>query len=424
MKIYTIFRQSIKAIFTNKGRSFLTILGIVIGIGSVIALISFGTGVKASVSDRISTLGTTNITIMPGAGFDPSAAHSQGGGKTEGQGGAPGPAGGFNQASSTLTTEDIKSLADKTKHPQIKTVSGQITGSTIINTSNGDQRYTVLGTSESYMKIQNLSLSKGDFYKQGEVDNKAKVIVLGSQLAQDLYGSEGTLGKELIIEGSAYRIIGILKPADENGFTNPNSQAYMPYTAAGEAFKTQNFNSITVQAQNENVVNQVKNDIKATLLANHQIKDAKLADFNVSSSADLLSAVNGITSMLTALLAGIAAISLLVGGIGIMNIMLVSVTERTREIGLRKAVGAKTLDIMSQFIIEAVLLTLAGGILGIGMGFLIGKLAAPGLGFTPIVSSSSILLAVGVSSFIGLLFGVYPAAKASRLNPIDALRYE
>jgi putative ABC transport system permease protein len=172
------------------------------------------------------------------------------------------------------------------------------------------------------------------------------------------------------------------------------------------------------------VINDVKTDIKNTLLSNHQITDIKLADFNVSSSADLLSAVSGITTMLTALLAGIAAISLLVGGIGIMNIMLVSVTERTREIGLRKAVGAKTSDILGQFIMEAILLTICGGILGIGLGILIGKIASPSLGFTPIVSNNSILLAVGVSSLIGLIFGVYPAAKASMLNPIDALRYE
>ncbi len=424
MKSYTIFRQSLKAIFTNKGRSFLTILGIVIGIGSVIALISFGTGVKANIADRISTLGTTNITIMPGAGFDQSAAHSKTGSNPGGEDSNQNPGAGFNQASSTLTIEDYKSLADSSKHPQIKLVAGQISGSTILTTPNGDKRYTVLGTSESYFEIQKLSLNQGVLIKPGDVDNQARIIVLGSQLARDLYGSKEIIGQNIKIEGSDYKVVGILKPAEENGFTNPNSQAYIPYTAAAETFKSQNFNSITVMAQNEGVVDQVKKDIKNTLLQNHQIKDEKLADFNVSSSEDLLATVNGITTMLTALLAGIAAISLLVGGIGIMNIMLVSVTERTREIGLRKAVGAKTFDILGQFIVEAILLTLSGGIIGIGLGFLIGKLAAPGLGFTPIVSSSSIVLAVGVSSFIGLLFGVYPAAKAARLNPIDALRYE
>lgn len=415
MKFYTIFKQSLRAILNNKGRSFLTILGIVIGIGSVIALVSFGTGVKASVSDRISTLGTNNITIMPGEGFN-ARSHMEGG-RSEG-------GGGFSRGTSSLTVADYESLQEHDQHPLIKLVSGQMSGSAILTTSAGDQRYSIMGTSPDYISIQNLKLKQGSFYNQTDIGSKNRVMVLGSKMAADLYGSKSALGQTLAIEGADYKIIGVFKEADENSFNNPNNQAYVPYTAAMDSFKTSNFSAITVQAVNDKVLEQVKKDIKNTLLTNHQIKDAKLADFNVSSSADLLSTVNSITGMLTSLLAGIAAISLLVGGIGIMNIMLVSVTERTREIGLRKAVGAKTLDIMSQFVIEAILLTLCGGIFGIGLGFFIGKIAAPGLGFTPIITSSSVALAVGVSSFIGLLFGVYPAAKAARLNPIDALRYE
>lgn len=419
MKFLIVFKQSLQAIFANKGRSFLTTLGIIIGIGSVIALISLGAGVKVSISDQISTLGTNNITIMPGAGFNQGASDSDGS-----MGGHPGGGSGFNQASSTLTVKDLKSLSNKSQYPQIKQVSGQISGSSIFKTSSGDKRYNILGTSESYMHIQNLSLSQGTFYKQTDIDNIARVVVLGSQLASDLYGNKDPLGEPLRIEGTSYRIIGVLTKAEESSFNNPNNQAYVPYSAAAESFKSQNFNSITVQAENEKVVAEVKKEIKKALLANHKISDEKLADFNISSSADLLSAVSSITNMLTSLLAGIAAISLMVGGIGIMNIMLVSVTERTREIGLRKAVGAKTIDILAQFIIEAVMLTMIGGVMGIGLGYLIGKIAEPMIGFTPIVTGNSVALAVGVSSFIGLLFGVYPAAKASRLNPIDALRYE
>ncbi len=419
MKLFIIFKQSLQAIFVNKGRSFLTTLGIIIGIASVIALISLGTGVKASISERISILGTNNITIMPGAGFNQGASDSKGS-----MGGHPGGGSGFNQASSTLTLKDLKSLSDKSLYPQIVQVSGQISGSTILNTPGGDKRYTILGTSESYVNIQNLSLSQGTFYNQTNIAHKSKVVVLGSQLATDLYGDKDSLGKTLTIEGTDYKIVGILTKAEESSFNNPNTQAFVPYSSAAETFNSQNFSSITVQAENEKVVAKVKKDIKKVLLTNHNISNEKLADFNITSAADLLSAVSSITSMLTSLLAGIAAISLVVGGIGIMNIMLVSVTERTREIGLRKAVGAKTIDILAQFIIEAVILTLIGGVLGIGLGYLAGKIAEPMLGFTPIVSINSIFLAVGVSSFIGLLFGVYPAAKASRLNPIDALRYE
>lgn len=416
MKLFIIFKQSLKAIFANKGRSFLTTLGIIIGIGSVIALISLGTGVKASISDQISTLGTTNITIMPGAGF---------GGNSEGQHSSPHGGGpGFALTASTLTQEDLQSLADKSKHPQIKLASGEISASSIFESSSGFKRYTIIGTSDSYDEIQGLSAEQGSFFSQKNVESSAKVIVLGSQIASELYGDSNPLGQSLNIEGMDYEIIGVLNEADENGFTNPNRQAYIPYTSASESFKSPNFNSITVQAESENAIDAVKENITNTLLANHNISDASLADFNLSSSADLLSAVNGITDLLTSLLAGIAGISLVVGGIGIMNIMLVSVTERTREIGLRKAVGARMTDILAQFIIEAILLTLFGGILGIGLGILVGKVIEPAIGFAPIVSNSSIILAVGVSSLVGLLFGVYPAAKASRLNPIDALRYE
>jgi len=189
-------------------------------------------------------------------------------------------------------------------------------------------------------------------------------------------------------------------------------------------FGNNNFNSITAQAIDDNSVDQAKTDIQSTLLSAHKISEAKLADFTVFTSRDLLSTVGNVTGILTSLLAGIAAISLVVGGIGIMNIMLVSVTERTREIGLRKAVGARTIDILEQFILEAVILTLVGGVLGIGLGTIIGKVAARFVGFAPIVTLSSVFLAVGVSSAIGLIFGIYPAAKAARLDPIETLRYE
>ncbi|MGE5404567.1 MAG: ABC transporter permease [Candidatus Saccharibacteria bacterium] len=419
MKIFTLFKQSLKAIYTNKGRSFLTILGIVIGIGSVIGLISLGTGVKASISDRIKTLGAKNITIIPSTGFGPPPTKSNRFGQESPHGGA-----GLNLTASTLTERDLKSLQDRKRHPNIKLISGQISSSAIFKTNNGDRRYTILGTSESYPLIENLSIDKGSFFNQRQITQKSLAAVLGSQMAADLYGNGNPIGKTLALQGQNYRVIGVLKPANESGLGNPNIQAYIPYTAAMATFKSQNFATIIVQARNDSVVNKAKHDIRLTLLTNHKIANKSLADFSVFSSADLLSAVSNITSVLTSLLAGIAAISLLVGGIGIMNIMLVSVTERTREIGLRKAVGAKTYDILLQFIMEAVVLTLVGGVLGIGLGYLLGKASIPALGFIPIVTRSSVALAVGVSSIVGLLFGVYPAIKAARLNPIDALRYE
>jgi putative ABC transport system permease protein len=228
----------------------------------------------------------------------------------------------------------------------------------------------------------------------------------------------------LQVNGQSFQVIGVLSAEKESSFSNPNNQIYIPYTTAMTVFNTEAFSDIVATAISSDKVSALQTDITNTLLANHKITDKKLADFSVLTSADLLSTVGNITSMLTSLLAGIAAISLVVGGIGIMNIMLVSVTERTREIGLRKAVGAKTSDILWQFVIEAILLTVIGGILGIGLGYLIGKIASHFIGFNASITASSILLAVGVSTTIGLIFGIYPAAKAARLNPIDALRYE
>ena len=415
MRIWAIFIQSLKALFVNKARSLLTILGIVIGIGSVIGLVSLGTGVKASISDRILALGATNLTIIPGAGIGPHAFNPNQ---------APPSGGGFGMSVSTLSEKDLKSLADRKKHPLIQYISGQITGSTVLETAGGNRRYPVLGTSHEYFAIENLALKQGRFFQADEAEEDSRVVVLGRQMADEIFQGKNPVGKKLKLGTSDYTIIGVLRQADETGITNPNLQAYIPYTAAAETFKSSNFNSIYVKATSEDVVNDLKQDITRTIMANHNITDESLADFSVFSSADLLSAVSSITTMLTSLLAGIAAISLLVGGIGIMNIMLVSVTERTREIGLRKAVGARTIDILNQFLIEAILLTVTGGLFGIGLGIMIGRVSEPYLGFTPIVTGGSIALAVGVSGAVGLLFGVYPAVKASRLNPIDALRYE
>ncbi|MHB0976325.1 MAG: ABC transporter permease [Candidatus Aquicultorales bacterium] len=420
MKLYVIFKQSLKAIFANKGRSFLTTLGIVIGISSVIALIALGTGVKTNIAGRISALGSTTLTVMPGAGFG-------GGDSQEGVGGHPRPGGGGGPvagSTSTLTSKDLESLVESDKHPSIKLVSGNISGSAVFDTKEGQRRYTVLGTSETYFEIQGFDINTGAAYDSDDLTDNKKAIVLGNELANDLFGKTDPVGKALRIQEDDYEVVAVLAKADESGFNNPNSQAFVPYTAARQTFKTENFSSITVRANDEESVTLAKKEIQKTLLANHKISDAKLADFNVNSAADLLSTMSSITSIMTSLLAGIAAISLVVGGIGIMNIMLVSVTERTREIGLRKAVGAKTLDIMGQFVVEAVLLTLTGGLFGIALGSFVARIAARMIGFEPIVTADAVLLAVGVSSIVGLVFGIYPAAKAARLNPIDALRYE
>jgi putative ABC transport system permease protein len=421
MKLYILAKQSMRAIFANKGRSLLTVLGIVIGIGSVIALVSLGNGVKNYITGQINTLGPNTLTVSPGNDIAQASSSSSSSSKSGvGGGGFGGGGGGALGAASTLTEADLTALTNKKKNPDVDQVSGNVNGTAI----SGDNRFQVIGTTENLFQIRDRSIGTGVIFSNSDVTNKAKVADIGYDLANTLFGSKNPIGQTITIGTSSYKIIGVFQQAKETSISNPNNTAYIPYTSAFDDLGTNKFNSFSITAINSNQVNQAQTEIQNTLLKNHNIKDAKLADFSVSTAADLLSTISTITSTLTSLLSGIAAISLLVGGIGIMNIMLVSVTERTREIGLRKAVGAKTSDILTQFLIEAIFLTLSGGIIGIALGYGLGALAGHFIGFPPVVTSSAILLAVGISALIGIIFGLYPALKAARLNPIDALRYE
>lgn len=424
MKYWLIIKQSMRAIFANKGRSFLTVLGIIIGIGSVIALVSLGNGVKASIDSQINQLGTNTISILPGTPRFTQGANQGSQKQGSGFGGGQAAREGATSSVSSLTEQDLLSLSNTKAHPDIKTVTGSVSGTTIVPTPKGDLRSSVSGTSPAFFTINSVSAASGKLFKQLDVTQKTNVAVLGDQTAKDISPDVNPIGKDVAIGGTSYQIIGVLSHKDESGFQNLNDAIYIPYSSAMTTFKTSNFNTMRADATSDKTVEAAKTDITNTLLRNHGITDPKLADFSVMTSKDLLSAVSSITGVLTSLLGGIAAISLIVGGIGIMNIMLVSVTERTREIGLRKAVGAQMSDILLQFMTEAILLTVAGGILGILLGYVSSKILTRFVGFTPVVTMSSIYLAVGVSAIVGIVFGIYPAIKASLLNPIDALRYE
>jgi len=319
----------------------------------------------------------------------------------------------------TLTKTDLDALLNLSE-PSIATVSGIITNTAIIQLDEVQKRINVSGVSDQYFSQQELE------FKDGAAPSKqdSNWVILGSAIAKNL--SIESINQIVLIQNKEFTVIGILAEAEESNFnfSNKNSLVLISDSAALELFDTKYYSSFTVQASSEATVDTAKEIIKSTLLDTHQITDKSLIDFSIITSGELLTTINQITGLLTSLLAGIAAISLLVGGIGIMNIMLVSVTERTREIGLRKAVGASFSDIMIQFIIEAILLTLLGGVIGIGLGYIISLGAGRLLDFQGIITTNSILLAVGVSSAIGIVFGIYPAAKAARLNPIDALRYE
>lgn len=414
MKIFTILRQSITSIMSNKVRSFLTVLGIIIGIGSVIGLMSLGNGVRDSISAQIGSLGSKNITITSGGGALSRASNFSTDSSTRQNQSATAMSG-----SDTLTSSDLEALLN-INDGLIKYVAGSVSTSEIVKVGDVEQRHTILGVSSQYYDIYELVLSSGEY----PIGTTLPEVVLGSTLAKDLFGEGNPIQQNIMIQDTEFKVVGILSESNGNGFTDPNSQAYILDSEAFKFTGSEYYKNLVVQTYNESDVDQVKQDVENTLLTSHKIDDKSLEDFTIMTSKDLLATVDQITGMLTSFLAGIAGISLLVGGIGIMNIMLVSVTERTREVGLRKALGAKISDILFQFVTEAVILTLIGGIIGIIFGFLLGYFIGNALGITSSITTGSILLAVGISSFIGIAFGIYPAMRAAKLNPIDALRYE
>jgi len=399
----------------NKVRSFLTVLGIIIGIGSVIGLMSLGAGVKESIAKQINSLGSTNLTITSGVTAYSKTAYMSSDSASKAQQNSSAMLG----STQTLTPADLTEL-EKISRELVINVAGYVSSPVIFKVNDTEQRETLIGVSSDYFALYDLKIASGDSLPESDVSN----IVLGSELATNIFGETDVIGQKISILNTEFTVIGILEAQKESSFSNPNLQAYITDTNAFKLFDSKNYNGIVAKAKSEETVDSAKAEIEAVLLMSHKIDDKDLADFTVTSSKDLLSTVDTVMSMLTSFLAGIAAISLLVGGIGIMNIMLVSVTERTREIGLRKALGAKTSDILIQFMTEAVVLTIIGGVLGMLLGYTIGIVAGKFLEFSAVITLDSVLLAVGISSFIGVVFGIYPAARAARLNPIDALRYE
>lgn len=431
-----ILTQSFRAIGRNKGRSFLTMLGIIIGIASVIALVAVGNGASNSVTGRISSLGTNVITVRSGAA--PSGGNS-GGVLSAGLGGGGqrvvrmdnGSGPNAKGVEATLTTDDLKAIKDNKGAWNIASIAAYTSSNSEITLGSKDSsgasqtvRMAVSGTEPSYFDIQSLKFAKGKTFTDSDVSGSGKVVVLGSEAATDIFGTDDPMGKTVKLEDDTYTVVGVLASKEESGFNNANRQIYIPVSSAQATYSLTNYSAIYAKATSDGAVESAKKAINAKLLSTHSKTD-KTADFSISTPQDLLNTIKQSTSVFTTLLAGIASISLVVGGIGIMNIMLVAVSERTREIGLRKALGARTRDILEQFVFESVLLCLAGGLVGIAIGALTAaNLSKVLTGITPVVSMDSVLLAVGVSTLVGLVFGIYPAAKAARLNPIDALRYE
>ena len=409
MTLNDTLQETYTALSANKVRSGLTILGIVIGISSVIAMVSIGSGASNSISSSIQALGSNLLLVSPGA-------PRQGGGFgiSQGRGGAK-----------TLTQADADAIS--TSVTGVAAVASEVSGRYQVTAKGTNTNTSVDGVTGNYPSIRNIEISEGSFISDTQNTSAAKVAVLGPTTRDDLFGvgAGGVVGQAIRIKGQQFKVIGITVAKGGSGFSNADDIIYIPTKTAQQFFSgDQYLTSIDVQTASADIMTQAQADITTLLLSRHHLSDPTAADFSVLNQADILASASTITSTLTYLLAAIGSISLLVGGIGIMNMMLTTVTERTREIGLRKAIGARKSDISKQFLIEAIALTLIGGVIGIILGWLI-SLAVNLTGLVQTsVSLTSIVLAFGVSALTGIVFGYYPAQRAAKLNPIEALRYE
>ena len=407
MEFSEIFFTSFEALVLNKTRTALSVLGIVVGIASVIALMTLGQGSQKAISDRIESLGSNMLTVMPGAQVMGNVRSQLG-------------------SVTTLTYEDAKAIASSPQITAVEHVSAELVRNTQVVAGRANTNTIITGVLPTYAQIRKLGVESGIFISQRDLDSQTKVAVLGPQTAADLFG-EGVdpIGENIRINKINFRVVGVTESKGGGGFFNQDDVVFIPLTTAQkQVFGQDHVNTISIAAKNETLMEQARNEVGYLLLTLHNLSDPEQADFSIMSQEDIIGAMTEVTSTFTALLSGIAAISLLVGGIGIMNIMLVTVIERTREIGLRKALGAKKKDIVAQFLVESIILTGAGGLLGIILGTLISLVLVKMMSIPWTFSPNSYLLASGVSAVIGVVFGFYPAYKASNLSPIEALRYE
>ena len=406
MLIGEIISVALGALRANKLRSLLTMLGIVIGVAAVIAVVALGAGAQSAVKDRISSLGTTLLTVMPG--------QQRGGGGIA-----------FDQ-SVKLTIADAKALEDRATN--LNAVQPEINSRVQVQYLNQNASTSAVGTTANYLTVRKYELAAGRMFTTQEDEGRQRVVVLGQTVVTNLgiRSPDAIIGENVRIKGLQFQVIGILKPKGQSSpFGDPDDQVLIPLTTGRfRVFGTDRLRSISVLAQSEEKIPEAMADVQKVLRRQHRLTSSKPDDFQIRSQADFLNTLGETTAVFTYLLSGIAAVSLLVGGIGIMNIMLVSVTERTREIGIRKALGATSANILLQFLIEAVVLCLLGGLVGAAVGsggaLAMSKFAQ----WNTQISPSSIVMAFVFSAVVGVLFGVWPARRAASLDPIVALRYE
>ncbi|MFA7191988.1 MAG: ABC transporter permease [Candidatus Paceibacterota bacterium] len=407
MKTKDILEETWIALSSNKIRSGLTMLGIVIGIASVIAMTAIGQGAQSSIQASIQSIGSNLIIVTPGTARGPGFQVSGGRGTAK-----------------SLTLDDAYAI--QSGIVGVRSVSPEVTSRYQVSAKGTNTNTSVVGTTASYSDVRNLFVDNGSFITDQNVDSSAKVAVIGPTVQVDLFGEDtDPIGKTIKIKQINFKVIGVTRSKGGSGFQNSDDMIFIPVTTAQKFLSGDEYvSSISVSAEDADTTTVVQSEITNLLLSRHDITDPSAADFSTLNQADIIATASSVTGTFTILLAAVAGISLVVGGIGIMNMMLTTVTERTREIGLRKAIGAQRRDINRQFLIEAIMLTFIGGVIGVALGWGVSALVSKLGILQTTVSVSSVLLSFGVSAAIGIVFGYYPAKKASKLNPIEALRYE
>lgn len=408
MKTSDIIHETYTALLSNKVRTGLTMLGIIIGIGSVIAMVAIGQGAQGSIQANIQSLGANLIQVTPGSQGGPGSQVSQGRGTAR-----------------TLTYDDAEAVGEELS-TTIQAVSAELSSRYQVVGKGTNTNTTVMGATPEYPLVRNVSIAEGSFISDQNLKSLSKVAVLGPTARDDLFGEGASaIGQTIRVNGVQFKVIGVTVAKGGSGFQNQDDMIFIPLTSAQKFLAGANYvSTIAAQAISADAMSQAQTDITYLLLDRHKISDPASADFSILNQNDIVATASSVTQTFTILLAAVAGISLIVGGIGIMNMMLTTVTERTREIGLRKAIGAKRADINRQFLVEAIVITLLGGLIGVALGAAVSwGLTAFGVIQTK-VSIGSIFLAFGVSVAIGIVFGYYPARRAGALNPIEALRYE